>query len=651
MKETQHKNKNTVRKFLFLSFLSVGFVFLLNSCDSRNQKADAEVDERYQQDFEEIYKLIYEDPALAREKSREILDGLVAEDKKPRIKSLKYIGSSYALETKYPEAIKYYNEALGLAEEIEDHFEMGNLNNNLGTIYNEFGNYNSAYIYFITALDQYDLAGNKEKRSGTLNNIGLTYLNLGNFEKALSYFEQALETMEIRDPIMRSTILNNIAICKVNLKEIKEAMEILDRSIELSEQANNQYGLCISYQIKGNFLLAEEKKEEAFTAYQKSLQIAENADLFHQTAVSKTGIARVLLNQNKSDEALKIAEEVMKMADEKNSLVLQTDAHRLLASIYQTKGKFEKSLLHFQKHIEVKEELNNNSVVNQIYDVELNHLNQLNKMQQLELDKKELAIRNKNNLLFFVSSLFLLGLAGLYLAYRNHRNKQKVKLQSTILELTKKKSNAAMEAEIVERKRIGRELHDSLGYLLSLAGLNASVLQKRKDISEEKKAELLNSLMESIDDAFEEVRNISHNLAPSLLSEQGLKGALKSIADRVNQSNKLKMSFETFGLNQKPDGLTENVLYRTIQEIVNNTIKHAEAGELFIQIAQDTNQITLLAEDNGKGFDVNQLKTGSSFGLSHIKSWVENLNGNIHIDSKTGRGTIISILIPKEKTA
>jgi two-component system NarL family sensor kinase len=189
----------------------------------------------------------------------------------------------------------------------------------------------------------------------------------------------------------------------------------------------------------------------------------------------------------------------------------------------------------------------------------------------LELEKKEMAISNKNNLLLLMGIIFFLSLFGFYLAYRNHRHKQKVKLQSTILELTKKKSNAALEAEIQERKRIGQELHDSLGYLLSLAGLNASVLQKRKDISEEKKNELLKSLMESIDEAFDEVRNISHNLAPSLLSEQGLKGALKNISDRVNQSHKLKMSYDTFGLT-KVDDIIENVLYRTIQEIVNNTM-------------------------------------------------------------------------------
>ena len=140
--------------------------------------------------------------------------------------------------------------------------------------------------------------------------------------------------------------------------------------------------------------------------------------------------------------------------------------------------------------------------------------------------------------------------------------------------------------------------------------------------------------------------NISHNLAPSLLSERGLEGALKSISDRVNQSTKLTMSFDIFGLNEKLDNLIENTLFRTIQEIVNNTIKHADATKLFIQITQGNNEITLMAEDNGKGFNFNEIKEHSSFGLSHMKSRIENLKGTMFIDSNINRGTIISILIP-----
>src|SRR5690606_41100039 len=103
----------------------------------------------------------------------------------------------------------------------------------------------------------------------------------------------------------------------------------------------------------------------------------------------------------------------------------------MLSNIYKENKEFEKSLTHFQEHVKSQQELTNQTVVNQIYDVEVNHLNQLNKMQLLELEKKEMAISNKNSLLFSLSLVFLLAFIGLYLAYRNHRDRKSTRLNSS----------------------------------------------------------------------------------------------------------------------------------------------------------------------------------------------------------------------------
>lgn len=650
--EMNIQNKRETNWILVLkTILPLLFVGVIISCEKfANSSTTAKYDKIAtlpDSTFAKIHNQIYDNPSAARAWSLSLLDSLDANDKISRIKLMKYIGSSYVFETNYPEAIKYYNEALAEAESIHFYDEIANINNNLGTVFNESGSYTSAYIHLVAALDNYELAGTPEKKEGTLNNIGLTYLNLNNHKKALEYFERALDTSaQPKNPILAATILNNIALCYSNEKKEVAALESLNNSIALSEQHNNQYSLCISYKIMGDIHQSSGDFEKAFEAYTKSERIAQEGKLFQQIAFAKIGLGRVLLDQANVDEALKYGLEVLKMAEAKNSNLLKTDAHFLLSMIYQQKKDYQKSLEHFQQHVRLKEEMNNNTIVNQIYDVELKHLDQLNNMQQLEIDKKELAISNKNNLLFFMSLVFILLLIGLYLAYRNHQHKQAAKLRGTVIEMNKKRSNAALEAEIRERKRIGQNLHDSLGYLLSLAGIQASVLHKKKNISEEKRTELLASLMESIDEAFTEVRNISHNLSPSLLSERGLKGALQNISNRVNKSSKLRMTFDTFGLDENLDGLIENVLYRTLQEIVNNTLKHAEASELFVQITQDEKEINLIAEDNGKGFDYEVVRHNTGMGLANITSGIENLNGTIFIDAKAGRGTIISIIIP-----
>lgn len=635
----------------YLLFLLV--LLMVSSCKDENLYGDdiSITAEAADLKYNYIHKLIYDNPLAARKESTELLKKLPSDQFIDRIILFKHIGSSYVFETNYAEAIKFYNQGLKIAEENNVFAEVAHINNNLGVIYNEIANYKMAYIHLVEALNNYEVAHILHKKAGAYNNIGIIYMNLRNHDKALSYFEQAIDsTLVPKDTILVISVLNNIALC-YNLKEkSSESLKYLDSAIALSNKVNNKYGLCISYQLMGNVYLKLDKTSESLKAYSMSRDIATGGNLTYQLALAQIGLGQVYLRTGKHEEALKMAFEALEIAKEHKTLSLESDVHQLFSGIYEQKGEFKKGLKHFQEYISKQQEVINQTVIHQIYDVELDYLNQLNKMQKLELEKKELSISKKNNLLFFVSLTFVLLLTGLYLLYLNHRHRQEVKFQRTIIELTEKKSNAALEAEIRERKRIGQELHDSLGHLLSIAGLHASVLQKRKELSPDKKEDLLEALMKTIDDAFSEVRNISHNLAPSLLSEQGLKGALKSITDRVNQSTGMTMSFNTFGLNGTMDYLIENALFRTIQEIVNNTIKHAAATTLFIQVTKGNDEISLMAEDNGKGFNTEEINDYSRNGLHHMRSRIENLNGTIFIDSSPGRGTIISILIPLHKT-
>ncbi len=185
--------------------------------------------------------------------------------------------------------------------------------------------------------------------------------------------------------------------------------------------------------------------------------------------------------------------------------------------------------------------------------------------------------------------------------------------------------------------------------MLSVARLHISVIQQKKQLSENRKDELLQAAIHSVDEAFDELRNISHNLAPSLLSEKGLMEALKNLADHINQSNQLKMTVESFGIDANLDHLLEHTLYRAIQELLNNAIKHALADSFTVQLIKGEQELTLMVEDNGHGFELSELEVQAGGGINNIRSRVENLNGSIFIDSLPGRGTIITIVIPLSK--
>ncbi len=147
--------------------LMFGIIFLINSCNLSSNKSDKNQPKKpilTEEIFEAIHKQTYEDPLAARRRSFELLKAISSSDKNSKIKLLKYVGSSYVFETNYPEAIKYYNQALNIAEEIGNYNEIANLNNNLGMIFNEIGNFKTSYTYYSTALNNYDLAHNKDKK-------------------------------------------------------------------------------------------------------------------------------------------------------------------------------------------------------------------------------------------------------------------------------------------------------------------------------------------------------------------------------------------------------------------------------------------------------------------------------------------------------
>lgn len=218
------------------------------------------------------------------------------------------------------------------------------------------------------------------------------------------------------------------------------------------------------------------------------------------------------------------------------------------------------------------------------------------------------------------------------LFYYRYKFKQEQKLQQELVKEELKRSKAILESEENERQRLARELHDGVGQLLSASKLNLSSLTSNKCTPEEKLR--LQQSMDTLDDSIKEIRNISHNMVPDVLLNFGFVRAVQDFISRVNQTNKLKIHFESNGFEESMlDNTGKLMLYRIIQESVNNTIKYAEATQVSIQLSADTTEISLLMEDNGKGFDVDEAKQKGGIGLRNIQLRTDYLKGKLDIES------------------
>ena len=207
---------------------------------------------------------------------------------------------------------------------------------------------------------------------------------------------------------------------------------------------------------------------------------------------------------------------------------------------------------------------------------------------------------------------------------------------------------AVLQGEENERKRLAFELHDGIGQLLSVVKLNISSLEQWIDKKNKQVVELVESIIVLVDDSCREVRNISHNLMPNTVIQFGLVAALEEFSRKINRAKQVKVHYQNFEFNIQLDPQTETTLYRIIQEIVNNAIKHSEATDIYIQLIKDENELIILIEDNGKGFDKKILESDKGLGIRNIISRIEYINGKVEIDSIIGKGTSYHISINLE---
>ena len=263
--------------------------------------------------------------------------------------------------------------------------------------------------------------------------------------------------------------------------------------------------------------------------------------------------------------------------------------------------------------------------------------------QEKELQQLRLKQKNTFNYILIASVITLLIIS--LLSYRNYKQKQKLQ-QLRINELETEKQLTATEAvlkgEEQERTRLAKDLHDGLGGLLSGVKFSLSNMKDNLIITPDNMAVFERSL-DMIDTSIKELRRVAHNMMPEMLTKFGLDEALKEYCNTINATKLLTVKYQSLGMEARLDKSTEIIVYRIIQELLNNILKHAAASEVFVQLIRENNRLNIVVEDNGKGFDTVFLEKNKGAGWINIRSRVEYLKGQLDVHSEPGKGTFVNI--------
>lgn len=288
----------------------------------------------------------------------------------------------------------------------------------------------------------------------------------------------------------------------------------------------------------------------------------------------------------------------------------------------------------------------------------INDLNIKYKTEEKEKKIEETEAKRKQNRNLLIGSILFIVLGGTIatLSLQNSKRKRTLAEQQKELETQKNLNlikeqelttiNAMVDGQEKERKRIAEDLHDNLGSVLATLKLHFENLKMNREKKKIDQETLFNKTETLIDEAYLKVRSIAHAKNAGVIANQGLLTAVQMMAEKISSADKIKIEVLDFGLDKRLENSLEISVFRIIQELITNVIKHADAKNACINISLYDKNLNIIIEDDGKGFDIKKVNLKDGMGISSIKTRIEHLDGSLNIDATIGKGSSIIIDIP-----
>lgn len=608
-----------------------------------------------------FYFYINTDTAKAKEYCAEVLKeaGSTNYDFE-KAESYRIAGIYFGNAADFEKALFYYNKAEKLYGSINT--KAGNIGfaktlTNIASFFQKNGDMQTSLIKYMEAESV--LLQHNDNAALLKIYLGLVdiHLHLNKNEKAMMYMDKAKSLSNlIDDPYVRVEYLINYANNLTYENKFKEAAPVYEQARTIAGQ-NDFFRLLSVCEYDYAFMLTrQEKYEESKIYYFKSAEYARKAGSKFDECDAMYKYGKAFYYNNELEAANKILLPALKQAEEIKSKLLIRNILDVLYYLEEERGNYKKAYDYLQRYVDTiyeifsEDDQKQTNFLNAKYQAaqkehEISKLLTEQKIQNLELEKR-------NNLILLLTLLVISFLIAFFFVRQYYKNKRKIAEQNVkihrqkVNELEKEKQlvavQAALEGEENERFRIARDLHDGLGGLLSGTKLTLSSY-KEAYVPNEEATNTFNQALNLLDTSITELRRVARNLMPQALLNYGLKEAISEFCDSIDKSGNLKVKHQFFGLENRLLQNMELTIYRIIQELLNNVIKHSGASQAVIQLIQEEERISLLVQDNGKGFEKEMIESFTGHGLKNIKSRVESMGGHFEIDSLPGRGTEITV--------
>ncbi len=461
----------------------------------------------------------------------------------------------------------------------------------------------------ISVLEQH---ADSAELEAAYNNYGVLKEMENLLDSAEYFYTLSLNLVSARnDSIGIPYSLNHLAGAALLKKDFGKAKQLFDRAYNIRKAKKEAYGILENTIFYGDYFAALHQSDSAIFYYESAINQSHKVGYPFLRQYCYQQLAVVHESTNNTSEALA----AQKMCSAiKDSLITE----KRTAELAKMETRFETA----QKEKE-------------------------NLLLKQEKQEQELVVASQQNwIIGLVGAALIIILLGLFILQRNKRMAE-AKRDAAIIEEREQGLRSIIQATENERKRIAKDLHD--GIVQSLTGLSLKMQKQAGSITARATgfSKELNSTRETLDEAIAEVRGISHQMMPRVLSELGLIPAVDDMLQKSLGMTEIAFEFEHHNVeNERFKETVEISLYRICQELVNNIIKHSEAMAVSVQLLKTKTHLVLIVEDNGKGFRVDDPNNQNGIGLMNINSRAQAIHGEVNYEPSPKQGTVASIRVP-----
>ncbi len=584
--------------------------------------------------------------------------GREIESQNAQAQSLSSLANAYEAKGKLDSALFFHKQSYDYRITINDSLGMASSLNNQGIVYDQLGNYPSSLQCYFQALKIYENQSDAPYDVAmVLGNIGIVYKKQKEFKSVIEYYEKALKIyQEVNSEFGQTVTKGNMSGVLLLTGDFNSAIAYAQEAKEGYQKLG--YVRYVPYMLN-NLAVANDslgKTQQARAIYLDAVKLHKEQDNPFELANTLVGLANNYRKAKNFKQGIQTANEALSYSRKVDAKEFEIAALGELAKNYAALGNTNLAYSALMERDHLKDKQYEAAKTKQIFELRTQYETEKKEQQialqniELEVQKAEIGEQEaeivRNRIIIIASGILLIMLLLIGLLLRNRlKKKQQIKLQEAEIKTQEAEINATISSQEKERARYARDLHDGFGQMISVLNMNLRSLQDGAKPNERQK--VFDASEKVIDEMYGELKNICFDLMPQTLIKHGLESALNEFAGRINQAEKIYIELNIFGLDERLTEIQEISLYRISQEWVNNILKYSDADKITLQITKDENEITLLIEDNGTGFDKILLEQGKGNGWKNLNTRTRLIQGELELETTPNqKGNVIIVNAP-----